>query len=771
MTAAEIQASASASVDGRPSPADLVEGAKGPQREGEMDRKDHAPRPQARGGRPGRAVLCLSLGCLALAALVVACSSSPLSRRSSGPKMVRQFAQTVRPPSSETARLLNNASILRSLGRSHLAVKELEEALQRDPGNLKIVDALAQCYEDLGDYPRAQALYEAALAKNPRHAALRNNLGFSYYQSGQWQKAESCLREAVKLDPANRQARNNLGLLLVRQGRQAEALALWQEREGEQVARELLAQAVVAVGEKAPVQTARRPESPPAPVAAPSAPAPAAASSSAPAVPPAPVAAAKPQVQPPVAAPRPPEVSPPPASPPVKEAQAAQPTPARTPQAAASAASPPPGGGTSAVTKAAAQPAPPAAGTAATKAPAAAATPVASGRPAQAAAPSAPAATSLLPKPAPQVAAKPESAKRTTAPAPRVTSARPAPPPASPQVTQAKAKAAQTTLPASPAKVTAAVQKTSPAPAAARPPATVASKGPQPKTLPAKAQPASPKAAVQAASPQREAPPSSQELLEHRLVLLNGNGRQGIARKHQEWLEMEGFTVAEVGNYRDFGQARTSISYLPGARRVAQLLAWTCYPQAELKEAASLPRSAAVLVILGRNQLAREAKVDQRLAKLRAMAVELAGSLPAVAPEPSGTKPPAATPSPVAAATPKAEGVSPPSVSLTSAELISTRISVKNGNGTKNIARAYRALLSRQGFTVTDIGNHIDFGMVQTTILYRPEASRVAQALAARFFPRARLEESQLADGLEVKVVLGKDLSGPSPDLLARLGP
>lgn len=258
-------------------------------------------------------------------------------------------------------------------------------------------------------------------------------------------------------------------------------------------------------------------------------------------------------------------------------------------------------------------------------------------------------------------------------------------------------------------------------------------------------------------------------------MLLNGNGRQGIARKHQEWLEMEGFTVAEVGNYRDFGQARTSISYLPGARRVAQLLARTCYPQAELKEAASLPRSAAVLVILGRNQLAREAKVDQRLAKLRAMAVELASSAPAAAPEPSGTKPPAATPSPVVAATPKVEGASPPAlptpVSLTSADLISTRISLKNGNGTKNIARAYRALLSRQGFTVTDIGNHIDFGMVQTTILYRPEASRVAQALAARFFPRARLQESQLADGLEVKVVLGKDLSGPSPDLLARLGP
>lgn len=736
-----------------------------------MARKDHAPGPQARGRRPGRAVLCLSLGCLALTALVVACSSSPLSRRYSGPKMVRQFAQTVRPPSSETARLLNNASILRSLGRSHLAVKELEEALQRDPGNLKVVDALAQCYEDLGDYARAQALYEAALAKNPHHAALRNNLGFSYYQSGEWQKAESCLREAVKLDPANRQARNNLGLLLVRQGRQAEALALWQEKEGEQVARELLAQALAAVGEKAPVQTARRPDSPPAPVAAHSAPGPVTAPSPAPAVPPAPVAAPQTQVQPPVAAPRPPEVSPPPASPPVREAQAAQPTSAGTSQATAPAAPSPPGGGTSAITRPAAQPVPPAPVTMATKAPAATATPVTSKRPAQAAAPSAPPAASPPVKPAPQVAAKPEPPPGRDAAASQVTSASLSQKPATPRVAQIEVKSDRTAVPKPSPKATAAVKKASSAPAAARPPAPVASKGPQPTTSPAKAAPATPKAAVQAAPPQREAPPSSQELLEHRLVLLNGNGRQGIARKHREWLEMEGFQVAEVGNFRDFGQERTSISYLPGARRVAQLLARTCYPQADLKEAASLPKNAAVLVVLGRNQLAREAKVDQRLAKLRAIAVELANSAPAAAPKPPEAKPPAATPGPVAAATPKAEGGSPTPVSLTSAELISTRISVKNGNGTKNIARAYRALLSRQGFTVAEIGNHLDFGMVQTTILYRPEASRVAQALAARFFPQARLQESQLADDVEVKVVLGKDLSGPSPDLLAQLGP
>lgn len=322
-----------------------------------------------------------------------------------------------------------------------------------------------------------------------------------------------------------------------------------------------------------------------------------------------------------------------------------------------------------------------------------------------------------------------------------------------------------------------AITKDPPAPA----PATIASQPavvvtrPEKKASPAPAQSESQAQASPVALSTKEAAPSSQELLEHRLVLLNGNGSQGIAKKHREWLEMEGFAVAEVGNFRDFGQQNTSISYLPGARRVVALLVRTCYPQADVKETPSLPEGASIKVILGRDQLAREAKVDQRLAKLRASAPELATRSLAAAPKSLGPQRPAGPPTPsAAAASPQAHlspSLPPTPVSLTAAELISTRISLRNGNGKPDIARAYRTLLSRQGFTVIDIGNHIDFGAVHTEILYRPEAARVARSLAARFFPQARLKEASLADDLEVKVVLGQDLAGPFPELLAHLGP
>jgi hypothetical protein len=47
----------------------------------------------------------------------------------------------------------------------------------------------------------------------------------------------------------------------------------------------------------------------------------------------------------------------------------------------------------------------------------------------------------------------------------------------------------------------------------------------------------------------------------------------------------------------------------------------------------------------------------------------------------------------------------------------------------------------------------------RTMIYYRPEAKAVAATLHHKFFPGAELESAaQLADSIDVKVVLGRDL-------------
>ncbi|MEJ2093144.1 MAG: LytR C-terminal domain-containing protein [Syntrophobacterales bacterium] len=159
-------------------------------------------------------------------------------------------------PSSSTARLVQNAAYLRQSGRLELAVEELEEAHLREPENLEILDVMARCYEELGHFDRAQELYDEALSRG-HHPALENNLCYSLYLRGRLGRAEACFRETLARDPDNQMARNNLGLVLCRQGREAEALALWQEVLSESESRERLGQALAALGRGVPPNMAR----------------------------------------------------------------------------------------------------------------------------------------------------------------------------------------------------------------------------------------------------------------------------------------------------------------------------------------------------------------------------------------------------------------------------------------------------------------------------------------------------------------------------------
>jgi Flp pilus assembly protein TadD len=150
------------------------------------------------------------------------------------------------------------------MGRPELALKELEQAHRQNPDNLRIVNILAQGYEELGQFETARNLYKEALAKHGPHPALANNLCFTYYQEGRWQEAETCYRQTLALDPNNEVARNNLGLLYCRLGRQDEARRLWQEAEGQVAAEHKTRQALAALGMSDRPVYAQAPEPAPA---------------------------------------------------------------------------------------------------------------------------------------------------------------------------------------------------------------------------------------------------------------------------------------------------------------------------------------------------------------------------------------------------------------------------------------------------------------------------------------------------------------------------
>jgi Flp pilus assembly protein TadD len=253
----------------------------------------------------------------------------------------------MRPAAGETSRLLRNAHYYKLMGQPEVALKELELAHQQDPDNLKLVNFLAQSYEELGNFEAARKLYQEALNRNGSQPVLANNLCFNYYLEGRWQKAESCYRQTLARDPGNVAARNNLGLLYCRLGRRDEARRLWQEADGDAAADAKMGQALAALGLSGGELYAREPApAPPAPRVT-SASTPAAAVSRPPASPPSqaqtptPPPATRPAAVRPVAAKAPAPKPTPIVSQPRKEARKLAALPAKKPPAAAPRPAPP----------------------------------------------------------------------------------------------------------------------------------------------------------------------------------------------------------------------------------------------------------------------------------------------------------------------------------------------------------------------------------------------------------------------------------------------
>jgi len=690
------------------------------------------------------------------------------------------FFTNLRQSPAQTARLIRNAYYYKLMGRPEVALKELEQAHQQDPNNLKIVNALAKNYEELGKYQAARQLYQETLDRYGPNPVLANNLCFTYYEEGRLPEAEKCFRQTLARDPGNEAARNNLGLLYCRLGRRDEARRLWQKADGVAVADYKLGQALAALGLPAGPVYAQKPAPVPAAAGASSAPTARARRSLAPT--PTPVAA-KPRTEARLAR------LARPVTPKATERQVAlkpaleKPSPVTAkPQEKAQAAQPVPP--ITSAQQVASKPAAPTPSPVAAK-------PRAEARLARLARPVTPKATAR------QVALKPAQEKPspvTAKPRAEAQAAQPVPPITSVQQVASK--------PAAP----------TPTPVAAKPRAETQQQAAVTKPAsPAAALSPAPQAAVQSEPPHL----TYAELVGTPIEIQNGTWSHYLAHKTRARLTHEGFTVAKIGNYIDFGAKKTIIFYRPEAERVAQALNRRFFPGAAVKPSQELRKGIDVKILLGQaeTQLARQAppvtpKAAAPLAALKPAAptpspvasiprveARLTPPAPPVTPQAAASlaalKPAAPTPSPVTAK-PQAEtqqqaAVTKPSSPaaalspapqaavqseppyLTYAELVGTPIEIQNGTWSHYLAHKTRARLTQEGFTVAKIGNYIDFGVKKTMIYYRPGAERVARALNRRFFPIAAVEPSQkLHTGMDVKILLGADLQ-KRPQLMARL--
>jgi tetratricopeptide (TPR) repeat protein len=163
-------------------------------------------------------------------------------------KMQQQFFSSLKNSNPEEERVWRSAQYYQLAGRFDLALKELNKAVASDPHNVRLLNALGSCYDRLGEYAKAQEMYERILAQEAGNTPARNNLGYSYYLSGDLVKAETVFQAVLAKDPNNTLAQNNLGLVWCRQGHENKALSLWQKTEGDLQAREKLTQVLAYLG-------------------------------------------------------------------------------------------------------------------------------------------------------------------------------------------------------------------------------------------------------------------------------------------------------------------------------------------------------------------------------------------------------------------------------------------------------------------------------------------------------------------------------------------
>lgn len=133
--------------------------------------------------------------------------------------------QTLLDDGTYRARALQGIGLAElALGREEAAGAALEEAVQADASLWRAWNALGRYYDNLSDWPAAEAAYAQAMTLQPDDPAILNNVGISYSRQTRYGEAEGMFRQALAIDPSSKATENNLRMAIAWQGRYAEAL-------------------------------------------------------------------------------------------------------------------------------------------------------------------------------------------------------------------------------------------------------------------------------------------------------------------------------------------------------------------------------------------------------------------------------------------------------------------------------------------------------------------------------------------------------------------
>lgn len=125
--------------------------------------------------------------------------------------------------------ILDESSGLFVRGQYAAAIPLLEKVLTADPNNLAAELHLATAYSSLGRNEQALAAFQKAEAIAPNSQDVRTYLALHYARTKDWPKAVPLLEQVVAESPDRLPAVEALAVCRERQGRIADAIAIWQK--------------------------------------------------------------------------------------------------------------------------------------------------------------------------------------------------------------------------------------------------------------------------------------------------------------------------------------------------------------------------------------------------------------------------------------------------------------------------------------------------------------------------------------------------------------
>lgn len=113
-------------------------------------------------------------------------------------------------------------------GRFDEARRHLDQSLDADPSHWRSWNALGVMLDLEGRNSEARMQYREALLHSPENPKVLNNLGYSYFLSGELDTAERILRYGQSRAPHHARIVANLGIVLAWQGRDQEAIKVFE---------------------------------------------------------------------------------------------------------------------------------------------------------------------------------------------------------------------------------------------------------------------------------------------------------------------------------------------------------------------------------------------------------------------------------------------------------------------------------------------------------------------------------------------------------------